>query len=86
MKSCPFCKEQVNDEAIKCRYCQSMLLSLQGADLKSGELWVAFVREANINPKIDLTLEIKGVGKWTWKGLDADAKWEAAAKGPDPKK
>ena len=37
MKSCPFCKEQVNDEAIKCRYCQSMLLSLQGADLKSGE-------------------------------------------------
>ena len=26
MKSCPFCRSNIADEAIKCRYCQSMLL------------------------------------------------------------
>jgi exonuclease VII small subunit len=29
MKICPFCKESVQDEAIKCAHCQSMLLPLQ---------------------------------------------------------
>lgn len=27
MKTCPYCKEQVHEDAIKCRYCQSMLLA-----------------------------------------------------------
>lgn len=56
------------------------------ADKKTGELWVAFVREANIDPKIDLSIEIKGVGTWTWKGVDLESKYEVPAKGPDPKK
>jgi hypothetical protein len=56
------------------------------SDKKTGELWVAFVRDSNIDPKIDLTLEIKGVGTWTWKGVDLDSKYEVPAKGPDPKK
>ena len=28
LKPCPFCKEHVRDEAIKCRFCKSMLLPL----------------------------------------------------------
>lgn len=66
-------KETVADNTIAC-------------DKKTGELWVAFVREANIDPKIDLTIEIKGTGTWTWKGVDLESKYEVAAKGPDPKK
>ena len=66
-------KETVADNTIAC-------------DKKTGELWVAFVRDANLDPKIDLTLEIKGVGTWTWKGVDLESKYEVPAKGPDPKK
>ena len=37
MKICPFCKEQVHEEAIKCRYCQSMLLAPQLPEPKQPE-------------------------------------------------
>jgi hypothetical protein len=67
-------KDSVADNTIAC-------------DKKSGELWVAFVRaDPGFDPRIDLTLDIKGAGTWTWKGVDLDSKYEVPAKGPDPKK
>jgi hypothetical protein len=55
-------------------------------DKKTGELWVAFVRaDPGFDPRIDLTLEIKGSGTWIWKGIDLDSKYEVPAKGPDKK-
>src|SRR5579872_3775457 len=67
-------KDSVADNTIAC-------------DKKTGELWVAFVRaEQGFDPRIDLTLEIKGVGTWIWKGVDLESKYEVPAKGPDPKK
>jgi hypothetical protein len=39
MKNCPFCKEQVHDDAIKCRYCQSALVpGLSGASAEAKPL------------------------------------------------
>jgi hypothetical protein len=35
MKTCPFCREEINDDAIKCRFCQSMLVPVQGVEQRS---------------------------------------------------
>jgi hypothetical protein len=56
-------------------------------DKKTGELHVAFVRaDPGFECKIDLTIEIKGVGTWVWKDMDYNTEWKSAPKGPDKEK
>lgn len=37
MKQCPFCAEEVQDQAVKCKHCQSQLLSSSGSEKKGEE-------------------------------------------------
>src|SRR5262249_53418011 len=48
MKTCPFCKEQVHDEAIKCRYCQSMLLPTQAPEPKQADGRVTYILDQGL--------------------------------------
>jgi hypothetical protein len=48
MKTCPYCKEEVHDDAIKCRHCHSMLLRLDHPEQTQDSSRITYVLDRDL--------------------------------------
>src|SRR2546430_232859 len=48
MKTCPYCKEEVHDDAIKCRHCHSMLLRLEHPEQTQDSSRITYVLDRDL--------------------------------------